>query len=61
VAVAVLNGIESGRREIDVAALPQRAGGWIAGIAPSAVAALARKLGGEQVSAELARAHEQKR
>ena len=61
VAAAVLKGIESGRVEIDVAALPQRAGGWIAGIAPTAVAALARRLGGQDVASQLARAHEAKR
>ena len=61
VAGAVLKGIESGRAEIDVAPLPQRAGGWIAGIAPSALAAVVRRLGGGQVSSELARAHEAKR
>lgn len=61
VAAAVLKGIESGRVEIDVAPLPQRAGGWIAGIAPSALAAVLRRLGGAEVSSELAKAHEAKR
>ncbi len=61
VAAAVLKGIESGRAEIDVAPLPQRAGGWIAGIAPSALAAVVRRLGGAEVSSALARAHEAKR
>ena len=61
VAAAVLMGIEGGRAEIDVAPLPQRAGGWIAGIAPSALAAVVRRLGGGQVSSQLAKAHEAKR
>ena len=60
VAAAVLKGIEGGRVEIDVAPLPQRAGGWIAGIAPSALAALVRRLGGQEVSSELAKAQEGK-
>lgn len=61
VAAAVLEGIEGGRAEIDVAPLPQRAGGWIAGIAPSALAALVRRLGGQEVSRELGKAQEGKR
>ncbi|MDQ4047900.1 MAG: SDR family NAD(P)-dependent oxidoreductase [Actinomycetota bacterium] len=61
VAAAVLKGIESGRAEIDVAPLPQRAGGWIAGIAPSALAAVVRRLGGQEVSSQMAKAQEGKR
>ena len=61
VAAAVLKGIERGRVEIDVAPLPQRAGGWVAGIAPSVLAAVVRRLGGADVSSALARAHEAKR
>ena len=61
VAAAVLKGIERGRPEIDVAPLPQRAGGWIAGVAPSALAAITRRLGGQEVSSDMAKAHEEKR
>ena len=61
VAAAVLRGIESGRAEIDVAPLPQRAGGWLGGIAPSALAAVVRRFGGAEVSSALARAHQAKR
>jgi short-subunit dehydrogenase len=61
VAAAVLKGIEGGRAEIDVAPLPQRAGGWIAGVAPSALAAVVRRLGGQDVSSQMAKAQETKR
>lgn len=61
VAAAVVRGIERNRAEIDVAPLPIRAGGWLAGAAPGAVAALARRLGGERVAARLAEAQRDKR
>ena len=61
VAAAVLKGIESGRAEIDVAPLSQRAGGWIAGVTPSALAAVVRRLGAQDVSGALAKAQETKR
>jgi short-subunit dehydrogenase len=61
VAAAVLKGLESGRAEIDVASLSQRAGGWIGGVAPGAVAALARRLGGQEIASKMAKAHEAKR
>ncbi len=61
VAAAVIRGIERGRAEIDVAPLPLRAGGWVAGAAPGAVAAIMRRLGGERVAAALAEAQRDKR
>jgi short-subunit dehydrogenase len=61
VAAAVIRGIERGRAEIDVAPLPLRAAGWVAGVAPGAVAGLARRLGGKRVSAALAEAQRDKR
>lgn len=61
VAAAVLEGIESGRAEIDVAPLSQRAGGWVAGVAPSVLAAVVRRLGGGDVSTQMAKAQEEKR
>ena len=61
VAAAVCKGIESGRAEIDVAPLPQRAGGWIAGVAPSALAAVVRRMGGGDMSANIARGQQDKR
>jgi short-subunit dehydrogenase len=61
VAAAVCRGIESDRAEIDVAALPQRAGGWVAGVSPSVLAVIVRRLGGDRISGEFARAQEAKR
>lgn len=50
VAAAVVRGVETGRAEIDVAPLPLRAGGWMGGLAPAALAAIQRRLGGERIS-----------
>ena len=50
VAAAVVKGVERGRAEIDVAPIPLRAGGWVAGLAPSALAAVQRRLGGDRIS-----------
>jgi short-subunit dehydrogenase len=60
VAAAVVKGVETGRAEIDVAPLPLRAGGWIAGVAPSALAAVQRRLGGDQISRAMGDAQEGK-
>lgn len=43
VAQAVLDGIDGGRAEIDVAPLTMRVGGWLAGAAPGVVAAITRR------------------
>lgn len=58
---AVVRGIERNRAEIDVAPLPMRMGGWMAGAAPRAVAAVNRALGAERIAAGLARAQRSKR
>jgi hypothetical protein len=61
VAAAVVDGVESGRAEIDVAPLSLRAGGWLAGVAPSALAAIQRRLGGEQISDAIGNAQKTER
>ncbi len=61
VAEAVVRGIETGRAEIDVAPLPLRVGGWVAGVAPTAIAAFNRRMGSERLSDALADAQRDKR
>lgn len=61
VAASVVKGVETGRAEIDVAPLPLRAGGWIAGVAPSALAAIQRRLGGGQISDAIGNAQKPER
>ncbi len=61
VAEAVLRGIATGRAEIDVAPLSLRAGGWVAGAAPSALAAIQRRLGGGKISSEMGEAQRSRR
>jgi short-subunit dehydrogenase len=61
VAQAVLRGIERGRAEIDVAPLPMRLSGWLAGIAPDQVAAVGRRLGSREVAERLAERQRLKR
>jgi uncharacterized protein len=61
VAAAVVRGIERDRGEIDVAPLTVRATGWLAGIAPGAVAAVGRRLGSAEVAEELAERQRVKR
>jgi len=61
VADAVVRGITTGRAEIDVAPLPLRVGGWVAGVAPSALAAFNRRMGSERMSDALAAAQRDKR
>jgi len=55
VAEALVRGIEKGRLEVDVAPLSLRAGALAGGAAPAVVGALQRKLGGADVSAQMAR------
>lgn len=55
VAEALARGIEKGRLEVDVAPFSLRAGALAAGAAPAAMAALQRRLGGGDVSEQLAR------
>ncbi|MEA2432246.1 MAG: hypothetical protein QOI19_2719 [Thermoleophilaceae bacterium] len=61
VADAVIEGIEKGRAEIDVAPLAVRATGKLAGLAPGAVTAVNRRFGGRDVSDGLAAAQRDKR
>jgi uncharacterized protein len=61
VADAVMEGVETGRAEIDVAPLSLRAGGWLAGIAPSALAAIQRGIGGSKISADMGEAQKGRR
>ncbi len=61
VAAAVIEGIEKDRAEIDVAPITLRAGGWVAGAAPAALAALNRRMGASGVAEGLAEAQKDKR
>lgn len=61
VAAAVVKGVERDRAEIDVAALPQRSGGWLWPLAPSLVAALARRGGAERLAERMSDAQRAKR
>jgi hypothetical protein len=58
---AVVRGIERGTGEIDVAPLPFRAGGRIAGAAPGLITALGRKMGAGKVASSAAEAQRGKR
>jgi short-subunit dehydrogenase len=61
VAKAVIKGIEKDKAEIDVASLPLRLGGWLAGPAPSAVAAINRRGGGNDMADALTERQIEKR
>ena len=61
VAEALARAIERGRLEVDVAPLPLRLGAAAAGLAPAAVGALQRRLGGQAVAQSVARGQRDKR
>ncbi len=61
VARGVLEAIERNRGEVDVAALPQRAGVVIAGFAPDLAAAVVRRAGGLRIAEEMGRSLRAKR
>ena len=61
VAMAVLKAIDRNPCEIDVAGVVPRVGGWLSGAAPGLVAAMQRRSGGAETSAELAEAQKAKR
>jgi short-subunit dehydrogenase len=61
VADAVLKALRKNPREIDVAGVVPRSGGWLLGIAPGLVSSLQRRAGGEKTTAELAEAQKSKR
>ena len=58
---AVIKGIEKDRAEIDVAPFFVRFGGWLAGPAPNAVAAINRRGGGDELADALTEAQRDKR
>jgi hypothetical protein len=57
----VVEAVERDRGEIDVAAIPQRAGAMIAGLAPDLAAAVIRRAGGQRVAEEMERTLRSKR
>ena len=61
VAVAVVRGVERDRAEIDVAPLPLRISGALAGVSPGVVAAVASRLGAGDVADQAATAQRSKR
>lgn len=61
VARAVVRGTERGRLEIDVAPLGVRLAGIAAGVAPTTVAAIQRRMGGHDVAAAIADGQAEKR
>jgi short-subunit dehydrogenase len=61
VADAVVRGIEGNRGEIDVAPLSLKVGSRISALAPGAAAAVQRRLGSHELSAEIARGQTDKR
>lgn len=61
VARAVARGIERGRLEIDVAPFGQRVGAKLAGLAPAFAANVQRRVGGDEISAAIARGHADER
>jgi uncharacterized protein len=61
VASAVAEAIERNRGEVDVAPLPLRATAAFAGLAPELAATLARRLGSDKISRELASGQRDKR
>jgi short-subunit dehydrogenase len=61
VADAVIEGIDKGRAEIDVAPLGLRLGGWLFGASPTLVSLITRKLGGAKVGEALGEGQRDKR
>jgi hypothetical protein len=61
VAAAVIKGIERDRGEIDVAPVPLRLAGALAGVAPGLVASLGQRLGSAEVAERAADAQRTKR
>jgi len=61
VARAVAAAVERDRGEVDVAALPQRAGALIAAVSPEFAAAFVRRAGGPRIAREMERALRDKR
>ena len=61
VAKGVVKAIESGKLELDVAPFSLRAGTAVASLAPAALAAIQRRLGAHDISADIARGQADKR
>lgn len=61
VAAAVIAAVERNRAEVDVAPLGLRLGAAFAGLAPGLAASISRRMGGEQVAANLAAGQRDKR
>ena len=61
VAKGVVKAIERGKLEVDVAPLGLRVGTAVAGFAPAATAAIQRRLGAHDISADIARGQADKR
>jgi hypothetical protein len=61
VAAGVATAIESGKLEVEVAPLGIRVGTAFAGLAPAAAAAVQRRLGAHDISADIARGQAAKR
>ena len=61
VASAVIRAIEHNRAEVEAAPLSLRLGASIAGVAPELSAAVARRLGSERVSRDMAKGQRHKR
>jgi short-subunit dehydrogenase len=61
VAKGVVRAIESGKLEVDVAPLGLRVGTAVAGVAPAATAAIQRRFGAHDISADIARGQADKR
>jgi short-subunit dehydrogenase len=61
VADAVVQGIEKGKAEIDVAPVGLRLGGWLFGASPTLVGSLQRMLGGDKVASGLDEGQRNKR
>lgn len=61
VAKAVCDAITENKGEVDVAALPQRAGALLGGFAPDLAAAVVRRAGGLRVAEEMGQALREKR
>ena len=61
VAAAVVTAVEKNRGEIDVAPLPMKLGGALAGIAPELAASVSRRMGGEEIARSMQAGQGEKR
>jgi hypothetical protein len=61
VADAVVHAIERNRGEIDVAPVPMRVGAMLSAVAPIPIATVQRRLGGQDIAAQVAEGQKTKR